>query len=225
MLPQSQPRKKKNSSKVNLFISFVFHSLIIAVGLYLAARKGLLGKQIQKISVEMVKEKQPEKPKEPEKKVEQPKLEQAKVEQPKMEQPKMEEAHAAPPPDNAPPAVAPAAAELPSFDFEGGKTVETSSDPVQIYKSYVEYVLRSKWERPEDMDDASYVAEVAVTVDRQGQISDPVWEKESGNKRWDDSVRDVLKQVTSMSHAPPTNFPPRVTIRFDVQEEAALLSQ
>ena len=62
MLPHTQPRKKRNSSKVNLMISFTFHALIILVGLYFAARGGLLGKQIQKISVEMVKEKPPEKP-------------------------------------------------------------------------------------------------------------------------------------------------------------------
>jgi hypothetical protein len=65
MLPQSQPRKKRNSSKVNLLISFIFHALIVLVALYFAARGGLLGRQIQKISVEMIKEKPPQKPKEP----------------------------------------------------------------------------------------------------------------------------------------------------------------
>ena len=130
MLPQSQARKKRNSSKVNLLISFIFHSLIVLVMFYFAARQGLLGKQMKKIAVEMVKEKPPEKPKEPEK----PKVEPPKVETPKVvEKPReMEEAKAAPPPaTEAPPTVAPPAAELPSFEFEGGKTVETSSDPVQ----------------------------------------------------------------------------------------------
>ena len=71
MLPQTQPRKKRNSSKVNLLISFIFHALIVSVMVYLAARQGLLGKQLQKISIEMIKP--PEKPKEPEKpKVEPP---------------------------------------------------------------------------------------------------------------------------------------------------------
>ena len=127
MLPQTQPRKKRNSSKVNLIISFIFHALLVLVVLYFAARQGLLGKQLQKISVEMVKEKPPEKPKEPEK----PKVEPPKVETPKaVEPPKVvEEAKAAPPPAIAPPTVAPPAAELPSFEFDGGKAVETSSRP------------------------------------------------------------------------------------------------
>ncbi|MGA9451442.1 MAG: hypothetical protein WBW41_08890, partial [Verrucomicrobiia bacterium] len=80
MLPHTQPRKKRNSSKVNLLISFIFHATLVLTLLYFAARGGLLGKQIQKISVEMIKEKPPEKPKEPEKpKVEPPKIEQPKV--------------------------------------------------------------------------------------------------------------------------------------------------
>ena len=58
-----------------------------------------------------------------------------------------------------------------------------------------------------------------MTVDRKGQISNPVWEKGSGNTRWDDSVRQVFKAVKSMDRPPPTNFPSRVTVRFDVQEE------
>jgi TonB family protein len=215
MLPQTQPRKKRNSSKVNLLISFVFHSLIVLVALYFAARQGFFGKQMQKISVEMVKEKPPEKPKAPEKpKVEPPKAEQPKiVAAPKVEPPK--EA----PPAAAPPTVAPPAAELPSFVFEGGKTVESSSDPVQLYKGLLEYAFRSKWDRPQNMHDDDYVAEVSVTVDRSGQISDVEWLKGSGNPRWDDSVHRAVAALTKMDSAPPTNFPPQVVIRFDVQQE------
>ena len=68
------------------------------------------------------------------------------------------------------------------------------------------------------MDD-KYVAEVEVAVDRTGQISDPVWAKGSGDARWDESVRQIFKVVKSMNRPPPTNFPARVTVRFDVQEE------
>ena len=94
MLPQSQARKKRNSSKVNLLISFIFHALIVLVMFYFAARQGLLGKQMKKIAVEMVKEKPPEKPKEPEK----PKVEPPKVETPKLvEKPKEVEEAKAPP--------------------------------------------------------------------------------------------------------------------------------
>lgn len=217
MLPQSQARKKRNSSKVNLMISFTFHALIVLVALYFAARQGLLGKQLKKISIEMVKEKPPEKPKEPER----PKVEPPKVETPKAEPPKVvAEAKAAPPPAMEPPTVAPPAAELPSFEFEGGAAVETSSDPVHLYQGYLEYALRSRWQRPENIDDDKFVAEVEVTVDRKGQISNPVWEKGSGDTRWDDSVRQVFKTVKTMDRPPPTNFPSRVTVRFDVQEES-----
>jgi len=216
MLPQSQARKKRNSSRVNLMISLAFHALIVVVALYFAARQGLLGKQMKKISIEMVKAKAPEKPKEPEK----PKVEVPKVEAPKPEPPKaLEEAKAAPPPTTAPPTVAPPAAELPSFEFEGGKAVETSSDPVHLYKGYLEYALRSKWQRPDNIEDDKYVAEVAVAVDGQGRLSDPVWEKGSGDAKWDESVQAVFQAVKTMDRPPPTNFPTRVVVRFDVQEE------
>jgi hypothetical protein len=214
MLPQSQPRKKKNSSKVNLTISFIFHALLVGGLLYFAAREGLLGKKMQKISVQMVKEKPPEKPKEPEK----PKVEPPKVEPPK-ELPKVvEEAKATPPPTVAP-VVAPPAAEVPSFDFEGGKAVNSESDPVQLYKGYLEYMLRSKWNRPDNMTDDNYVAEVQVSVDKSGKLGGVVWQKGSGNNQWDQSVKDVFKIVQNIDRRPPTNFPPQVTIRFDVQEE------
>jgi hypothetical protein len=213
MLPQSKPRKKQNSSKVNLTISIVFHVVLVAVLLYFAARSGLLGKQAQKISVQMVKEKPPEKPREepPKPKIEPPK------ETPK-EQPKVEEVKAAPPPE-APPVTAPPAADVPSFEFEGSKEVNSESDPVKLYKGYIEYALRSKWNRPDNLADDQWVAEVQVSVDKTGNLSGVTWEKGSGNDRWDQSVKDVFKLVQSIDRRPPTNFPPQVTIRFDVQQE------
>lgn len=224
MVPQSPPRKRRNSSKVNLLISFAFHAIIVAALAYFAAREGLLGKQLKKIAVEMVKEKPPEKPKEPEK----PKPEPPKVEPPKVETPKVAVAPpveapktAAPPPVNtvaAPPPVAPPAVDVPSFVFEGGKAVETSSDPGQIYKGFVEYALRSKWNRPADLADKDFVAEIEVAIDRSGRLSQPEWKRGSGNQRWDDSVRAALASTTSINRPPPTNFPPRVLVRFDVQE-------
>jgi outer membrane biosynthesis protein TonB len=193
------------------------HGIIIVGLIYFAAREGYLGKKIQKISVEMVKEKkpQPEKPKAPEKKIEPP-----KVEVPKNEPPKYVE----PPPaaatgPAAPPAVAPPSADLQDFSFaDGAKAVNSESDPVQLYKGYVEYTLRSKWNRPENLPDDNYVAEVKLNVDPQGNLSQPKWLKGSGDAKWDQSVKDVLKQVTTIGRRPPTNFPPAITIRFDVQE-------
>jgi periplasmic protein TonB len=216
MIPQSQPKKKKNSSKVNLTISFVFHAVLVAVLVYFAAREGYLGKKLQKISVQMVKEKPPEKPKE------QPKPEPPKVEVPKVAQapPKTVEApKTQPPPTVAPPVTAPPVAELPSFEFGGGKAVNSESDPVQLYKGYMEYELRNRWNKPDNMDDDNYVAEVQIHVDREGNLSDPVWQQGSGNPQWDDSVKKVFKEVTMIDRPPPTNFPPVVTIRFDVDNE------
>jgi hypothetical protein len=215
MLPQTHQHKKKNSSKVNLTISAIFHAVLVGAMFYFAAREGLLGKKLQKISVQMVKEKPPDKPKEPDK----PKVEPPKVETPKMETPKAEEAKPAAPPVVAPPVVAPPAVDVPSFEFEGGKAVNSESDPVQLFKGYLEYVLRSKWNRPENMEDDHYVAEVQVAVDKAGKLGGVTWQKGSGNDKWDQSVKDVFKTVQVIDRRPPTNFPPQVTIRFDVQEE------
>jgi outer membrane biosynthesis protein TonB len=213
MIPNTQPRKVKNSSKVNLLISFIFHAVLVLALLYFAAREGLLGKKLEKISVQMVKEKPPEKPKEP------PKIEPPKIETPKIEPPKIVESRPAAPPTVAPPTVAPPVAELPSFDFSGGKEVVSSSDPVQIYKGYMEYVLRSKWDKPDDMADDNYVVEMSMSVGKDGQLGAPVVQKSSGNEKWDDSVKQVFNLVKNFDRPPPTNFPPVVTIRFDVQLE------
>jgi TonB family protein len=214
MLPQSQQRRKRNSSKVNLLISFVFHAALVVVLLYFAARSGILGNQFKKIAVQMIKEKAPPKPKPPPPHVEPPKI------TPKITEPKMTETVAKAPPPTAAPIVAPPATTLPSFDFSGGRAVETSSDPVQLYKGALEYAFRSRWDRPDNMDDGSFVVEVRVSVDRDGNISNPQWEKSSGNSIWDESVRKAIAAVTSMDRPPPTNFPPEITVRFDVQDES-----
>jgi hypothetical protein len=216
MLPQSKPRKTKNSSRVNLMISFAFHAVLVLVLFYFAAREGLLGKKLNTIAVRMIKEKPPEKPKP----AEPPKIEPPKAEPPKVEAPKIVEVpKVQAPPVVAPPVVAPPNSEVPSFEFGGGKAVETSSDPVQLYKGYMEYVLRQKWNRPDDEVDDDFVAEVAVSVDRQGNIENSAWLKGSGDEKWDATVKQVFNVVKNIDRPPPTNFPPRVTIRFDVQEQ------
>jgi outer membrane biosynthesis protein TonB len=224
MLPQTQPRKSRNSSRVNLLISLAFHGVIVLGGLYLAARGGLLGKEMKKITVFKVEEKKPEKPKEPEK----PKVEPPKVEPPKqvakVETPKIEEPKDVPPPVSGPPVVAPAAAEIPSFSFEGGAAVETGSG-VDVYKGLLQYAFTSKWKKPDDEDDQKFVVEVDVSVAKDGRISNPQWVKKSGDKRWDDSVRDALAQVSYLDSPPPTNFPSHVVIRFDVVEQTDSMIQ
>jgi hypothetical protein len=214
MTPQTQPNKKQNSSKVNMTISAIVHGVVILGLLYFAAREGYLGKKIQTITVT----KEPPKPKEPEKPKEEPKPEPPKVETPKIEQPKAEAPKAAP--VVAPPVVAPANDSVQDFVFtDGAKAVNTESDPVQLYKGYLEYSLRAKWNRPDNMADDNFVAEVSVNVDKDGTLSHVAWQKGSGDARWDQTVKDVFKTVTQIDRRPPTNFPSVVTIRFDVQEE------
>jgi outer membrane biosynthesis protein TonB len=220
MMPQTPPEPEQNSTRVNLLISLVFHVAIVLALVFFAAHEGLLGKQLKKIAVEMVKETPPEKPKEPPKpNVEPPKAEPPKIaDVPKTEAAKVElkEASQAPPVSVAS-AIAPAAAELPSFEFGGGKTVQTSSDPVLLYKAALESALRSNWRRPANITDDDYVAEVEVAVDHQGHISDSVWKTGSGNARWDESVRQAISATTDLNRPPPATFPARVLVRFDVQ--------
>ena len=60
-----QQRKKRNSSKVNLTISFIFHGILIVIVFFFAAREGLVGKKLKQLAVTMVpKEKKIEPPKE-----------------------------------------------------------------------------------------------------------------------------------------------------------------
>jgi len=214
MIPHTQPRKVKNSSKVNLMISFIFHAILVLVLFYFAAREGLLGKKLEKISVTLIKEKPPEKKPEP------PKVEPPRVEPPKVvDVPKAVEPPKTSPPPQAAPIVAPPATEIAGFDPGGGRDVE-SGDPIQVYKSRIEYAFYSKWDRPEDMADENYVAEADVSVARDGSLSGVQWLKGSGNSKWDQTVKAALAAVTKISARPPTNFPPHVTIRFDVATEA-----
>jgi outer membrane biosynthesis protein TonB len=199
----------------------VLHAVVIVVLVILAAREGLLGKQIKKIAVEIVHEKPPEKPKEPEK----PKNEPPKVETPapvqtaKVEPPRAAPRGAPPPAAVAPPPViAPPPAEIAAFDFGGGKSVQSSSDPIELYRGYVESALRAKWARPLDLEDDAFVAEVEVAVSDEGEISQAEWKKSSGNGRWDASVRAALAAAKNLDRRPPAHFPARVLVRFDVQD-------
>jgi TonB family protein len=211
-------RKKRNSSKVNLTISFVVHGALVAALAFFAAREGILGKKLKQLTVTMVpKEKKPEPPKvkPPEIKPETPKP----AETPKaVAAPPPVQTAAAPPPATETPAVAPAAVSLPGFEFhDGAKDVESISDPNTIYKTLVEHTLRSRWDRPEDIADEAYAAEVELTVDPSGKIKASRWVSGSGDKRWDDSVRAALAQTKVISRPPPKGFPEKFMVRFDVE--------
>ena len=108
-----------------------------------------------------------------------------------------------------------------AFD-DGGKTVQTEKDPAALYRSFVEFSLRSRWNRPTDIADAHYVAEVEIAVDAAGHISAPRWKRKSGDARWDASVLDAIAQTKTLDRPPPAGFPARLTVRFDVIQSAEL---
>jgi len=223
-------KKKKNSSKVNLTISTIVHAALIGALVFFAAKEGLLGKKLKQLTVTMVpKEKKPEPPKEklPEPKAEPPKP----AESPKTapQAPKVEQAAAPPPPaGNDAPVAAPPAAIVSGFDFsDGAKANQTISDPNGIYKSMVEHSLKSHWDRDEGVDDSQFAAEVQISVDSKGRLTDAKWLSLSGNARWDAAVKAAVAQTKALSREPPKGFPPKFIVRFDVESmktEAVQLS-
>jgi hypothetical protein len=227
MLVGTQQRKKRNSTKVNLLISTTFHAVIVGALLYLAAREGWLGKKVQNtIQVTFEKKevkKEPEKPKEPPK---------AKVEEQKPPEPKTEQLakltvpkETIPPPSSAAPTVAPPAADAASFVFEGGHDVISTTNRAEIYKTLIQNALQFNWDRPKDVDDHTNVAEVEIAVDKNGNITDPVWKKHSGQKNWDETVIQAVHATQKVTERPPSNFPPRVVVRFDVAEAVPMSHQ
>jgi len=225
-----QQRKKKNSSKVNLIWSVIFHSILILVAFFLAAKGGLIPPRFLPITMLRPEEKKPEPAKE---KAPEPKVEPAKAAEPvktvSVPQPQTQTV-AAPPAVDTAPAVAPAATALPAFDFnDGAKEVVTSADPKAIYKALVEHTLRSHWHRPENMADDNFVAEVQLSVDASGALSGYQWMSGSGDASWDATVKAALATTPSISRPPPKDFPAAFVVRFDVESieggEAIQLSQ
>jgi TonB family protein len=162
-----------------------------------------------------------QKPKEaPKPPKEEPKVEQAKqIEQPKpmaapTQAPQVQAA--APPPVDAPASVAPPTLDA-SFFGDGAKTVVEVSDPKLIYKGTVERALRSNWDRPEDIKDDEFVAEVELSIDKNGKVTDSRWLKVSGESRWDKSVKAAVAATRAVGAPPPTGFPGKFVARFDVE--------
>jgi outer membrane biosynthesis protein TonB len=215
-------RKKVNSPRVNLVISLVFHSIAIGAIFFFAGREGMLGKRLKEITVSIApKEKKPEppKPKPVEPKLEPPKL--AELPKTVSAPPPVQTAVAPPPPSEAPPASAPPPVELPAFSFnDGAKEVQTTSDLNELYKGVIERSLRARWNRPDTIQDDKYVAEIELSLDKDGGITHWDWVKGSGDKRWDDSVKQAVAQTGSINRPPPKNFPDKFRVRFDVESSA-----
>ena len=218
MSEHTRAQRKRNSSKVNLTISIIFHTLIFSAVAYWAAHEGLLGSRIKELTVTMApKEKKPEPPKA---KAPEPKVLAAKpVETPRAAAPPPAPVAVAPPPSAAAaaPAVAPAAVVLPDMIFDGGKAVETVSDPNAVYKNVIEQALHSRWNRPDDVDDHAYVAELALNINPEGKVSGYQWNKRSGDSRWDKSIEAAVASTKDIGQAPPKGFPTSIIVRFDVE--------
>ncbi len=211
-------RRKRTSSKTSLFLSFLFHSLVVLAVFYFAARQGVMGDKMKSLVATLEQQKPKEQPKPPK--------EEPKVEPPKqLEQPKVAAtpppaaqapANAGPPPAEAPPAAAPPTLDA-SFFGDGAKPVVEVSDPKLIYKSAIERALRSNWQRPEDLNDDEFVAEVELSISPDGKVSGSQWMKGSGNARWDKSVKSAVAATKSIGLVPPAGFPSKFLARFDVE--------
>ena len=209
-------RRKRNSSKANLILSFIFHSLLVLAVFYFAARQGVMGDKMKSLvaTLEQQKPKETPKPKEepkpePAKQMEQPKIVAAPTPAPQVQT-------AAAPAVEAPPVVAPPTIDA-SFFGDGAKAVVEVSDPKLMYKGSIERALRSNWDRPEDVKDDEFVAEVELSIDKEGRVLGSRWIKGSGDVRWDKSVKNAVAATKTVGIAPPAGFPSKFTARFDVE--------
>jgi TonB family protein len=209
-------RRKRRSSKTNLVISFIFHTILVLAVFYFAARQGVMGDKMKSLVATLEQPKPKEQPKPPK---EEPKVEQAKqVEQPKTVAATPPPAQVAAPPAtvDAPPAVAPPTLDA-SFFGDGAKTVVEVSDPKLVYKNSVERALLANWNRPEDAKDDTFVAEVELYIDPTGKVTNSRWIRGSGDSRWDKSVKNAVAATRSVGTPPPQGFPAKFTARFDVE--------
>lgn len=216
-MSESSERKRRNSARINLIVSVVFHSVLIGGITYLAAKEGMLGKTLKTKTATLenkVKKPDPVKPPEPPKQAETPKVAQNKPAEPTAKP----DTSPNPPPrsDSGPVSVAPAAAIASDVEIYTDKEVVTSADPNTIYKASVERTLRANWNRPEDLADENFVAQVELSLDPTGKILNSQWIQGSGNDRWDSSVRKALAATKAVGNR-PKGFPDKFTVKFDVE--------
>lgn len=203
----------KNDKKITILVVFLLHLIGILALTFFASKEGVLGKKMQALAVVLVPKSEPVKEKPVEKKIEVPVI----AKEDRMEAPKS--VGVSTPKSVVVDAVAPSAAVLPSMEFsDGAKEVKTLTDPIQLYKKYVENVYLSRWNRPEIDGDLNFVSQIQITMDERGRIVSSSYLKLSGNKEWDNSVKQTVSPITMFSKVPPKGFPSTVIIQFDVQE-------
>ena len=214
-------RKPKNSSKVNFTVSAVFHTLLIGGIAFLAAREGMLGTHLKTLAATIVPKDKPKIAPVKDRPVE-PKPDAPKVAQEKPREtataPKVETTTVRPLSDSGP-AAAPVATIVGDVDYYEGKDVIT--DPNMVYKSVVEHSLRSRWNRPDDMDDDKFVVNAELTLDPTGKLLNYHLVDSSGNARWDNSVKNALAATKAIGQRPPKGFPGTFSVKFDVETTEA----
>ena len=194
--------------KQNLIIAAIFHVLIIVPLIFFASHEGMLGKKMKTLSVIMMPKPKVEEVKP---KAEQPRLETPKVALP-TEQPKAVPQTVQAPLPSAVPAVAPPPVQMPTIDFsDGAKEVQTVTDPIQLYKAYLESHIKSQWNTPQS--DFETLVEMSITP--EGKISPIAIVSNTGDKNWTESVNDALARVKILSRPPPKGFPNHFQIKFD----------
>lgn len=200
-----------HDTKKHLAIVAGVHVIVILIAIFFASREGILGKKMKELSVVLVpKPKQEEVQKKPSLPTPQIKIPEAKpIVQEVKEPSRLPEASKAP-------TVAPTPVDVPSFQFsDGAKDVISSSDPIQLYKGYIERYIHSQWKTPDDEDK---VTDVEITINSQGEILSANWSPNSTDP-WDVSIVKVLKKVNKFPSVPPKGFPHTFTVRFDTTME------
>ena len=203
--------RNKPTAKIHLVIAAVLHGVLILGLLFFASKEGMLGKTMQTLSVTLV----------PKQKIEE--VQKIKAFEPKIELPRMAQIPVEMPktlsvatPVPAAPVIAPEAVQIPSLAFsDGAKDVISTSDPILLYKSYVEKYLTTKWSAPQDEED---VVMVNLSVNDKGAIISTKITSQRGGK-WENSVKKVFAQISSFPKPPPKGFPPIFKIQFDSIEQ------
>ncbi len=77
--------------------------------------------------------------------------------------------------------------------------------------------MRSNWDRPEDAKDDEFVAEVELSIAKDGKVTGSRWVKGSGDTQWDKSVKAAVAATKVISAPPPAGFPAKFMARFDVE--------
>ena len=88
------------------------------------------------------------------------------------------------------------------------------SDPILLYKAYIESHFKSQWETPQ----SDYETIIEINITSKGEVSPVAIVSNNGDKDWIKSVTDALAKVKTMPRPPPKGFPNHFQIRFDTAE-------